>query len=463
MRLLNIAIVGGGPGGLMTAYLLQQQLTAPMHVTLFEASERLGGKLQTKSFVKASAHYEAGAAELYDYSMIDEDPLKELVGELGLFAIPMGGSSVILDNRVLTNLDDIQEHFGTEVLEALTDFDRQAKASMSPREFYAIGHTDPSFSTISAGRFDTALQNIREPTAQRYIENLIHSDLATEPKHTSISYGLQNYLMNDPTYTKLYSIAGGNQRLSHELASRIDATVLLQHTVTAIGSSGREKIQVTSSAHGHTRVDDFDFVVIALPMNHLTALHFHPPRLAHAMRQHHARYNHPAHYLRVTILFDRPFWRSVLTDHFLMLDRFGGCCLYDESAREPESTAAVLGWLISGQAALEMSKLDNDALIEQALGSLPDSLSCGRHSFIEGNVHRWVDAVNALPGGMPPLGLDERHQPEPVEHPNLFIVGDYLFDSTLNGVLDSATHVAGWMAALGANDSFDKSPETVAR
>ena len=40
MRLLNIAIVGGGPGGLMTAYLLQQQLTAPMHVTLFEASER---------------------------------------------------------------------------------------------------------------------------------------------------------------------------------------------------------------------------------------------------------------------------------------------------------------------------------------------------------------------------------------------------------------------------------------
>ena len=33
-----------------------------------------------------------------------------------------------------------------------------------------------------------------------------------------------------------------------------------------------------------------------------------------------------------------------------------------------------------------------------------------------------------------------------MEHPNLFVVGDYLFDSTLNGVLDSADHVTGWLA-----------------
>jgi hypothetical protein len=27
------------------------------------------------------------------------------------------------------------------------------------------------------------------------------------------------------------------------------------------------------------------------------------------------------------------------------------------------------------------------------------------------------------------------------------LVGDYLFDSTINGVLDSAQYVAGWIAA----------------
>jgi hypothetical protein len=46
-----------------------------------------------------------------------------------------------------------------------------------------------------------------------------------------------------------------------------------------------------------------------------------------------------------------------------------------------------------------------------------------------------------------PLSLDRRHCPEPAEHPNLFLVGDYLFDSTLNGVLDSAEYVARWIAA----------------
>ena len=40
---------------------------------------------------------------------------------------------------------------------------------------------------------------------------------------------------------------------------------------------------------------------------------------------------------------------------------------------------------------------------------------------------------------------DARHRPEPVEHPGLFVVGDYLFDSTLNGVKDSADLVVEWL------------------
>jgi hypothetical protein len=30
------------------------------------------------------------------------------------------------------------------------------------------------------------------------------------------------------------------------------------------------------------------------------------------------------------------------------------------------------------------------------------------------------------------------HRPEPKEHPGIVVVGDYLFDSTLNGLLDSS-------------------------
>jgi hypothetical protein len=45
------------------------------------------------------------------------------------------------------------------------------------------------------------------------------------------------------------------------------------------------------------------------------------------------------------------------------------------------------------------------------------------------------------------MPIEQRHQPDPVGHPGLFMVGDYLYDSTLNGVHDSATRVAAWIAA----------------
>ena len=50
MHVPKIGIVGGGPGGLMTAYMLQKFANCPLEVTLFEASPRLGGKILTPQF-----------------------------------------------------------------------------------------------------------------------------------------------------------------------------------------------------------------------------------------------------------------------------------------------------------------------------------------------------------------------------------------------------------------------------
>ena len=98
--------------------------------------------------------------------------------------------------------------------------------------------------------------------------------------------------------------------------------------------------------------------------------------------------------------------------------------------------------------ALQLGQLPDDELVRLALNSLPSQLALGRGHVIEARVHRWLHAVSALPGGCTPLPIDRRHQPDPLHHPNLFVVGDYLFDSTLNGVLDSAEHVSGWLSDL---------------
>lgn len=448
--LRNLAIVGGGPGGLMTAYWLQKSWYQPVEITLFEASSRLGGKVQTCLFPEVGEPYEVGAAEIYDYSTIDEDPLKELIYELGLSINSMGGSAVIQDQSIISNLDDVELHLGAAARHCLERFDRRSRDAMSPWEFYQSDEPGLKSSADTSSRFDSLLTTeITNRATRRYIDHLIHSDLATESPQTTVSYGLQNYLMNHPAYMRLYSIVGGNEQLPKALAARLRANVNLEHQVTRIVATAEAGYRVTSQSPTGCREDSFDAVVVALPNRCLPKIEFAPEPVQDSLRAHFEYYDHPAHYLRVTLLFEQPFWRTHLQDSFWMLDQFEGCCLYDESSRIPGCKHGILGWLLGGQAAVEMARRTNDEIVSAALNSLPEFLAEGRQQLIASRVHRWIDAVSAMPGGVAPRPLAERHQP--VAHDpssRLFLVGDYLFDSTLNGVLDSAQYVADWLNRL---------------
>jgi protoporphyrinogen oxidase len=443
VRLPRIAIVGGGPGGLLTAFFLQRMTNRPLRMTLFEASSRLGGKVLTPSFRAAPVRYEAGAAELYDYTPVGEDPLRDLVAELGLPTTPLGGATVVVDGDAIANLDDLADSLGGDARRAVETFDLHARGMMTPREFYASDEAPPP----ALETFTGVLDRIRHPAARRYVEAMIHSDLATEPDLTSTSYGLQNYLMNDPAYMRLYCIAGGNEQLIDALTTRITADIRRGMAVTEIRAVDDGGFELVSDHDGGDAGEPFDAVVVALPLQHLAAVQFAGDDLAAAIRRHVARFDHPAHYLRVTALFDEPFWRGRIDGGYLMLDAFGGCCLYDESAREPEPRHGVLGWLFGGAAAEEWAGRNDDALVAAAIDSLPAWLGDARPHLLETHVHRWTGAVSALPGGWRSPAIDRRHQPDPAGHPHLLVVGDYLYDSTLNGVLDSAEHVAGWLAA----------------
>jgi hypothetical protein len=56
--------------------------------------------------------------------------------------------------------------------------------------------------------------------------------------------------------------------------------------------------------------------------------------------------------------------------------------------------------------------------------------------------------------------MESRHIPEPAR-PNLFAVGDYLFDSTINGVLDSADFVAECLTEKIEAHFSSRTPETM--
>jgi hypothetical protein len=61
--------------------------------------------------------------------------------------------------------------------------------------------------------------------------------------------------------------------------------------------------------------------------------------------------------------------------------------------------------------------------------------------------------VSGRPGGIPGSDPLLSHQPDPERLPGLLLVGDYLFDSTLNGVHRSAalaTTLLGSRLMIGA-------------
>ena len=264
MRVWQIGIIGGGPGGLMTAYFLQKWANDPHHLTLFEAGNRLGGKILTPSFQTVAATYEAGAAEIYDYSHTDDDPLKELIEELGLPIHRMDGSSAVVRNHPVANLDDLRDRLGQPAVDALVAFDRRAKDQITPGEFYS-SHPDYAADPLVRPGFDAVLAAIPDPAVREYVEQFIHSDLATEPARTSVAYGLQNYLMNDNAYMSLYGIAGGNEALPRELAARVNADVKFGHRVAAVGRTADGRLSVTAVCDGKAVESAFDAVVVALP------------------------------------------------------------------------------------------------------------------------------------------------------------------------------------------------------
>lgn len=454
MRRWKIGIVGGGPGGLLTAYRLERLAAIPPAITIFEASGRLGGKVCTETFSQRPARYEAGAAEFYDYSATDEDPLKELVAELGLLTMPVGGTATAVGSRLLGSLEDIGDHLGDSGLAELLRFDRRAKSEISPREFYDAAHAtwhpgrDPD---QPPRRFSSTLLSLGSP-ARRFLEQSIHSDLATEPDATSHHYGLDNYVMNDPAFMRLYAIAGGNEQLIERLVPKLSATIRRRHVATTVSPADDDRIAVQTTGPDGATTEGFDAVVLALPVEPLSRISFTDTQLAAAVSRHLNHHDHPGHYLRISILFERPFWRRWLPDSYCMLDAFGGCCLYDEAAREPDPAEGVLGWLLGGEAARTKAASPDAELIAEAITSLPRDQQLAAELLLEARVHRWIGSVSGQPGGFTPLSLDARHCPDLAGCPRLLVVGDYLFDSTLNGVLDSADYVAGWLATMMANE-----------
>ncbi|MBR0825079.1 FAD-dependent oxidoreductase [Bradyrhizobium manausense] len=437
--MLDLAIVGGGPGGLMSAWYLKRKLGDLCRVTIYEASDRLGGKIVTRKFDSAPAIYEAGVAEIYDYSMTGPDPLRELIQHFGLQTIPMDAEQVQFGGELLNDVPGMRRKYGAKTAAAIEAFRQRCADLMSPIEYYeGVGAHDNEHPWAHKTAEQVLDEEVDDAIAKRFFKVMARSDIATESHNTNGLNALKNYLMDLDGYIGLYSIQNGNEQLIECLQSEVNADIQLNHRVLAVGkaATGRYQLKMMNGKGPETR--DFDLVLVCLPHSWLHTMGWEGEQLRKSMVKHVSYFDRPAHYLRVSILFDEPFWGEKIPGAWFMSEAFGGCCVYNEGARHDVGKHGVLNWLIPGSDALAFANLSDQELIDAAVKSLPASLGDARAHFMEGKIHRWLSSVNAIPGGLPVRDVMTNHRPEPKEHPGIVLVGDYLFDSTLNGLLDSS-------------------------
>src|SRR5437868_4302551 len=370
--MLDLAIVGGGPGGLMSAWYLKKKLGELCRVTIYEASDRVGGKILTRKFDSAPAMYEAGVAEIYDYSMTGPDPLRELIQHFGLQTIPMDAEQVQFDGELLNDVPDMRRKYGARTADAIEAFRKRCAEIMSPVEYYeGVGAHDNEHPWAYISCEQLLDKEVDDPIAKRFFKVMARSDLATESHNTNGLNALKNFVMDVEGYIGLYSIQNGNEQLIDCLQSEVNADIHLNHRVLKVGktAAGRYRLNMMNGRGPETK--DFDLVLMCLPHSWLATMGWDGEQLRKSMVKHIAYFDRPAHYLRVSILFDEPFWGEKIPGAWFMSEAFGGCCVYNEGARHDVGKHGVLNWLIAGSDALAFANLSDQELIVAALKSQP--------------------------------------------------------------------------------------------
>lgn len=451
----RIGIIGGGVTGLSAAHFLEKETPERLSIELFEAADRPGGMIRTSRFRTVPIPFEAGAAELYD---IPHTPLlRRTVRDLGLPTVPLRGSpTLVLDGRVLRSLGDFAEAFGAPAARAVEAFYDLGRSLRTPEQYARAGWPADEEHPWMRRSFASVLADVPDEAARRYLAVQCHSDLAAEPEDTHGLFGFDNLLIDDPDYCRLYAIKGGNEQLVSALRDSLEARVHLRAPVTAAWKNPDGTYGLRVRRPGGTDEHAFDALVCALPHRRLRTVSWQGGGLAAAMAAHHRHYDFPTHYLRVTLLFREPFWREVFDESYFVTDAFGGVCVYDESSRFDAKGYGVLSFLLGGRPAFRWHLWCDAVIVRAALKALPPQVARGRSSFVEGRVNRWIRGVSRRPGGRHLKGVWERHLPAPATHPGLLAAGDYHFDSTINGALDSSRMAAKMaLVHLGLREESD--------
>lgn len=303
LRGFRVGVAGAGLAGLTAAWMLQRR---GADVFVFEARQRIGGRVLTIHDLPGAAHGELGG---------------ELIEEEGREAI--GAVAAELNLRMQHVLPGGFKYYeartpnggsfapGREMFDRLRRLLREEIEALKRAEDVPLSAIVTSLARHSA--LDWARRSRRPAQAVAAVEAL-RGFFVAEPSEYSLLMLVQQLSEDtDPASTKLYRMAGGNSRLPEALAAGLKRPVQIAARVVALrlrrGSRGFGR-HVTASIEQRGARSSFvcDAFVIAVPATLARDIVF-TPSLPPEQRQ--ALQTLP--YGRATkalVSFDRRFWRQ---------------------------------------------------------------------------------------------------------------------------------------------------------
>lgn len=439
-EVVDVAVVGGGLAGLVTAYELRQR---GLDAHVLELNDRLGGRVATAEygpFLRA----EYGLEEIWEKS-----PLFPLAKKLGVELEGEGTfSSVMLDGTLHAFTQPTPEAYFDSLFSAA---DREAQRTFFERAqtLFTQLEKNPALTQISFAQW--LVNEGVPPRVQRWIRLTLECELGASAEEFSAAFGifeLRTFLFGGE---RAFHVVGGNGRLIEAFEKALAGHTTLRAKVLGIDrrrdAAGQWSVTVRYLRDGQVKELRARRVVLAVPwmMQHLIDLNPPLPQAAQLAMASIGR----GQYAVVHLIIDKAahgLWGGVEKRPFPVLTEGVLGAVYGVRSPSPASQPhEVFSLLIHGSAARAFHLVPHERKREDIVAGL-EQLWPGFSKFVRGSaVYTYHPAaIPFWPVGRAPF--DEQGLGLFASFDGLFLAGDFLVSSHSEGAVVAAQRQAAAIA-----------------
>jgi monoamine oxidase len=374
---LNVAVVGAGIAGLRAAQLLER---AGVEVTVFEARNRIGGRMWTTRV--GGQEFEAGA-EWFD---AEHSRVYALLSEFGL--APVGS-----DPR--------------------------------PRKFFFggrfIDEPEVCITSIDGRSLADALDaSAKTPVERAFLEAVALSDEGTDSDQVDLSEWKRfnaNYVGREGSEMSAYRLPVSASELCERMAKTISGDIHLGMELT----NARDYFGAQLRFVGGTR-ETFDNAVLAMPPSCLARIGYDGEKWWDGVDM--------TPTCKVALLFDEPFWEH---------EGWSGQFMSDLAVQQAWPSGNAIVCYVNGRGVEALTSSGDP--VRAALDELCTVMPRARMHFVEGKIVDWRREFFSG-GGFPFVPPGEKRLKTPTDGPVRFI-GDWTANwmGFVEGALESAERV----------------------